>query len=126
MTFSEALRNLREERKLTQEELARALGVSRSTIGMYEQGKREPDFETEEKLADFFNVTLDYLRTGARTSVHADGQSAWYTDPETARLAQAAFDRPDLGILMDASADLPPESVLALVEIARRMKGSND
>ncbi len=64
MTFGEILRKLRMKKGLTQAELADLLGMSRSTIGMYEQGKREPDFEVEGKIASLFDVSLDYLRTG--------------------------------------------------------------
>lgn len=60
--FSETLKCLRLSHKITQEELAKVLGVSPSTIGMYEAGKRQPNFEMEEKIADYFNVTLDTLR----------------------------------------------------------------
>ena len=60
--FSETLKCLRLSRGITQEELAKVLGVSPSTIGMYEAGKRQPNFEMEEKIADYFNVSLDALR----------------------------------------------------------------
>lgn len=60
--FGDNLKKLRIENKITQSELAKALGVSPSAVGMYETGEREPNFETEEKIADFFNVSLDYLR----------------------------------------------------------------
>ena len=59
--FSKEFKRLREERGLTQLDMAKILDVSRSTMGMYEQGKREPDFEMLEKIADFFNVNLDTL-----------------------------------------------------------------
>ena len=59
--YGKRLRELREKSGHTQEELAKLLNTSRSRIGMYEQGKRQPDFEMQEALADFFNVTLDYL-----------------------------------------------------------------
>ena len=62
MTFSARLKQLREEANLNQTELGRIVGVSRSAIAMYEAGEREPDFEVEEALADFFNVPIDYLR----------------------------------------------------------------
>lgn len=55
------LKELREKEGLTQENLADKLHTSRSRIGMYEQGKREPDFEMQEAIADYFNVTIDYL-----------------------------------------------------------------
>ena len=60
--FGDNLKKLRTDNQITQSELAKALGVSPSTVGMYETGEREPNFETEEKIADYFNVSLDYLR----------------------------------------------------------------
>ena len=59
--FSEALKNLRTSHKLTQEELAKKLRISRSAIGMYESGDREPDFETLEAIADLFNTDMNTL-----------------------------------------------------------------
>lgn len=55
------LKELREKNGYTQESLAQKLNTSRSRIGMYEQGKRQPDFEMQEAIADLFNVSLDYL-----------------------------------------------------------------
>lgn len=60
--FAYTLKRLRKERGLTQKELADALGIAKSTISMYENNKREPDFETEELIADFFNVDINTLR----------------------------------------------------------------
>ena len=59
--FKKELKRLREEKGLTQAQLARELGVSRSTIGNYEQGIREPDFESLEAIADYFNVSMSIL-----------------------------------------------------------------
>lgn len=55
------LKELREEKDLTQAQLSTQLQISASAIGMYEQGRREPDNETLIKIANFFNVTIDYL-----------------------------------------------------------------
>ena len=59
--YGQRLKELREKRGYSQEELARLLGTSRSRIGMYEQGRRQPDFEMQEAIADLFNVSIDYL-----------------------------------------------------------------
>lgn len=59
--FPNALKRLRNNKGLTQAELASALGVGKSTISMYEVGAREPDFEGLEIIADFFNVPLAEL-----------------------------------------------------------------
>lgn len=55
------LKELRESRSLTQAELAKLLKVSPSAIGMYEQGRRDPDSTTLKKLSVIFNVSVDYL-----------------------------------------------------------------
>lgn len=60
-TFAERIKHLRTRRGLSQDQLSSMLGISRSTIGMYETGQREPDFETCEAIADIFNVDMDYL-----------------------------------------------------------------
>lgn len=59
--FQNILKSLRSTKGLTQDELSKQLNISRSTIGMYEKGAREPDFETLELIADYFNVDTDYL-----------------------------------------------------------------
>ena len=55
------IKQLRQERGLTQNELAKALGVSAAAIGNYEQGIRFPSAALVSKIADFFNVYVEYL-----------------------------------------------------------------
>lgn len=59
--FASNLKILREHRELSQYQLSRCLGVSQSTIGMWESGKREPNYATTQKIAGFFNVSIDML-----------------------------------------------------------------
>lgn len=59
--FPTILKQLRTASKMTQPELAGKLGISRSTVSMYESGAREPDFETLEDIADLFNVDMNTL-----------------------------------------------------------------
>lgn len=59
--FSDMLKYLRKREGLTQQELAKKLDISKSTVSMYENGNREPDFETLETIADFFNVDMNFL-----------------------------------------------------------------
>jgi len=60
-TFSERLRSLRAEKDLTRQALSNLIGITHSSINMYERGEREPGLETLEIIADFFNVDMDYL-----------------------------------------------------------------
>lgn len=59
--FSYNLTALRKKKKLTQAEMADILGVARTTYSSYEQGRRTPDAEIQNKIADYFSVSLDYL-----------------------------------------------------------------
>ncbi|MDL2253744.1 helix-turn-helix domain-containing protein [Ruminococcaceae bacterium OttesenSCG-928-I18] len=59
--FPKMLKYLRERENLSQVELSEKIGITRSRLAMYEQGKREPDFEMLEVFADYFNVDMNFL-----------------------------------------------------------------
>lgn len=59
--FSERLKRLRKSKGLKQQELAEILGIKRNTYSDWENGKTEPSFDNLIKLADFFEVSLDWL-----------------------------------------------------------------
>ena len=59
--FGERLRTLRTEKGLSMLDFANDLGISKSSVNMYERGEREPNFELLEAIADYFNVDMDYL-----------------------------------------------------------------
>lgn len=64
MNFSNNLRALREGKNVTQKQLANYLCLSRSTIAGYETKSHQPDFVTLEKLAIYFDVSIDFLIHG--------------------------------------------------------------
>ena len=68
--FSTRLAQLREELGLTRKEVAEKLNIDQTTYGKYELSKRQPDYDTLQKIASFFNVSVDYLlgRTNVRNS----------------------------------------------------------
>lgn len=81
---------------MTQEDLAKAIGQSASSITMYENGRREPNFETLEALADAFNVSLFEFIPVAETD--ADFLDEWmYEKPQTpeARILAKGIDKLD-------------------------------
>jgi MerR family transcriptional regulator, light-induced transcriptional regulator len=72
--FSTRLRELRARRKLRQKDLGEKLGVAQTTVANYEQGSRFPGEEMLERIADFFDVSLDYLlgRSGSSSPEESD------------------------------------------------------
>lgn len=92
MKFKSNLQRLRESRGLSQRELGEVLGVSTSTIGNYEAGLREPNFEMLENMADFFNVPIGTLLGDARAS-----RMLMYYD-RLSKLIEKAYNLDDIDI----------------------------
>lgn len=61
MKLGKRLKSLLNQKDLTQRDLARHFGWGDTTVSNYISGNRQPDLETTQALADFFDVTLDYL-----------------------------------------------------------------
>lgn len=59
--FQNRLRYLREEHGIKQEDMAKKLNISTSAYGYYEQGRNEPSLDSIKKMADIFDVSVDYL-----------------------------------------------------------------
>ncbi len=116
-SFKEMLKYLRVRDNLSQAELADKLGVAKSTISMYEVGKREPDFETLEAIADFFNVDMNFL-------LGKDGSENdhYYLNDETREIAQEVFENPDMRTLFEVARDIPPERLKAHIEFMKSLK----
>lgn len=74
---------LRKDRNLTQEKLSEYLNISRATYAQYELGRRQPDYETLEIIANFFNVTTDYLL--GRTNIPNSSSKPLNLDKEPTR-----------------------------------------
>lgn len=60
---------LRLEKQLTQFELAHIIGVTRAGLSHYENGRRQPGYETIKQLAVFFNVSVEYLLEGNKRAL---------------------------------------------------------
>ena len=65
--FKDKIQFLRKHQELSQAQVAKEINVLQSTYCYYEQGTREPDFETLKKLANFFDVSIDYLLENDRS-----------------------------------------------------------
>lgn len=61
MRFGDILRELLEEREISQKQFAQDLSLAASTVGNYIRNLREPDYETLKRIAAYFSVSLDYL-----------------------------------------------------------------
>ncbi|MGN0950474.1 MAG: helix-turn-helix domain-containing protein [Mitsuokella sp.] len=61
MTFAERLQSLREQHRLSKQELSSILGMARMSYFRYEKGERMPTYEVLLQIANYFDVSVDYL-----------------------------------------------------------------
>ncbi|MDF1511055.1 hypothetical protein Gp_49 [Bacillus phage vB_Bacillus_1020A] len=61
MKYGDRLKKLRENKKLSQQQLADILKINRSTYARYELSQTQPDFEILKSIADYYEVTIDYI-----------------------------------------------------------------
>lgn len=93
--LGERLTKLRKQKKLTQQELANVLKISRSSLSQYEINKRQPDYDTLKMFADYFNVTIDYLITGNMFEKSPDEMWEKFLDPKTQIFFKDLQDAPE-------------------------------
>jgi transcriptional regulator with XRE-family HTH domain len=121
--FSKRLKELREEASLTQKDIAEALGIDRTTYTKYETGKSEPDFETTSKIADYFNVSVDYLLGKSDIRNPSDEiTKAVSDDPELAEFWNELKDREELKLLFKQTKKLSPKAIGQVMRIIKAIE----
>ena len=60
-TLGKRLKELRREKGILQDDLARDIGVSKGTVSVWERDARKPEYDTLEQLCEYFQVNLGYL-----------------------------------------------------------------
>lgn len=122
--FPNIFRKIRERSGLTQQQMADKLGVSRSAIGMYENGEREPNFETLELIADTFNVDMNYLLGKKPTTEVIPDR--YYLDDDARDMAQFIYENPEYKVLFDASRKVKKEDIDFVKQMIDRMSNKGD
>lgn len=131
-TYSNRIRELREAKSLSQDQLAEKLGITKQAVSQYERGVRKPSVPMLEALCDYFNVSSDYLLGKDDVTIRlvdADGLKAleaYHIDSETMKVAQSIYDNPDLHALFDAARGNKPDNLKLAAEMLKRMKETNN
>jgi len=114
MDFKDRLKELRKAKGLSQAVLAERLGMSKSTIGMYETGDIKPSVDVIEALAEFFNVNKGYL-------MGEEDYGLYYMDPVVVAMARELYERPEMRVLFDASRNASKEDIETVASILEKM-----
>ena len=105
---------LRDLKGVKDADVVRATGITKSTFSDWKSGRSEPKKEKLQKIADFFDVSLDYLMTG-------EEQNGYYLNEETAKLAQEMFEDEDMRSLFDMKRNMPPERFKAHIKFMKNL-----
>ena len=114
----EIFQKLCDERGIKPATVAKETGIATSTLTDWKHGRYVPKPKKLQQIADFFGVSVEYIMTG----VQPEG---YYLNDETAKIAQAIYDRPELRALFDAAEDVSPNDVKLAAEMLLRFKETN-
>lgn len=113
MMFNDVLRQLRTDSGMSQEELAKRLGLAKSTISMYESGSREPSLEILEAIADTFNVDMNTLTDSKKSSELSD---------ELQEYLEELKNRSEMRMLFSLAKGATKEDVIQAVRIIEALR----
>ena len=117
---------LRDAKGMKDADVARETGITKSTSSDWKNGRSNPKDAKLKKIADLFEVSLDYLRTGEKT---VNGEK-YYVNEKTAEMAQKLFENSDLRALFDAAQDASPEDLKTtydmLMALKRKERGNDE
>ncbi|QNB46848.1 helix-turn-helix domain-containing protein [Thermanaerosceptrum fracticalcis] len=124
VAFGERIRELREEKGLSQEELGKILKVAKSTISQYELGKRNPDPETLDNLANILDCSVDYLlgRTDERRPAEKVIEEAISDDAELLEFFQDLKQRDDLQLLFKQVKPLSQNTIKRIIKYIKMVE----
>lgn len=121
--FSRRLSTLLNEHNMNQNELAKILNVSESTVGKWVLGKSMPrTMGIIQTIADSFGVGKSYLLE--EVPQKETPAPTYYLDPETAEIAEQLHKRKDMRMLFHAAKSSTPEDVKMVTDMLERFKNS--
>ena len=111
---------------VTTADVCKATGIGQSTMSNWKNRRNLISGKNAQLIADFFNVSVDFLMTGKEK----EGGETYYLNEETTKIAQEIFEHKDLRLLFDAARDADPEDLQAvhamLMALKRKERGAGD
>lgn len=114
--FGNRIKKLRIKDKKTQKEFGNIINVSESTVGMYERNERKPDYDTLQRIADYFDVSIDFLLTGKDGKKSDDIMYKEFLKPDRDNFFKELLDAPEERI----------EEMKRIWEILKERDGKNE
>lgn len=125
-SLAKRIKQLREEKQLTQEQFGKIFGIVKSTVSLYESGKSTPDDELKKRIAEYFNVSLDYLmgvsdirypyKKTPDNQIIKDNDDEIELTPDEIKLLKKIKSDPDLSVLFHDLKSAPKKKIKQLLK----------
>lgn len=119
--FCSILKTLRKQQKITQDELAKLLGVGKTTVSNYETGYSSPDKDNIIKMASIFNVSIDYLLGRVSAKEGAESASHFMLHKNTVMMQIPIF-----GMIQNTSFLQTKENIIDYVDLPKDYLGNGE
>jgi len=114
----EIFEKLCDKRGVTPYKVCKATGLTTSTISNWKAGRYTPKQDKMQKIADYFNVSIEYLTTGEEK----EGGEDYYLNDETKEIAQEIFDNKELRLLFDVSRNASAKRLKAYYDMIKQLE----
>lgn len=104
-------------------EVSRATGVATATLSSWKSGKYTPGIDKLKKIADYFDVSVEYITQGVKNPQH---QTDYYLDDETAQAAQEIFESKELRALFDVARKASASDLQTAYDVLLALKRKED
>jgi transcriptional regulator with XRE-family HTH domain len=127
MSFGRRIKQLREEKGVRQEDIGNLFSVSKSAVSQWENDIRTPDMDIIIKLADFFDVSTDYLL--GRTNDPSLSDTQHVNDDEALEYLDELHKRPEMKTLFEVGRKATKEDIetaITVIEALKKKGGNNE
>lgn len=107
---------------VTSYKVSQATGIAQTTLSNWKAARSTPNVKTIQKIADYFGVSMEFMMTGKKDEKE---HLPYYFNQETKAIAQAAFENPDIRLLVNLSREMSPECLKALLSFIQKLKEEN-
>ena len=111
-----------QEKGLTVADVSRGTGINQSTFSNWNTRRNLITGEIAIKIAQFLNISLDYLMTGSAREQESNSGKKYYFSDETAQAAQEMYESKELRVLFDVQRDMDPEDLQVMYNMALALK----
>lgn len=120
--LGDKIKELRKSKRINQMTLSKYLSVSKGAIGMWETNKREPDIQTIKKIANYFNVSLDYLLENESKETNKQNQEKIKSESNYVITSEQNYEKILKLVLFDEIENITSDMINEVKEFAKLVK----